>query len=543
MSSSSSSSWYVGAIDQGTTSTRFILFDKTGKQVASSQVKFNTVTFPDKDKSGWSEQDPELIYSTVCECINNVLSSLHSASSSSSYSIRAIGITNQRETSIIWDRITSRPLHAALVWHDTRTKSYVQQLNSQLTDSTKIEMKRRSGLPISTYFSALKIRWLIDHVPAVQRAIQAGTAMFGTIDTWLLWKLSGGTVHATDVSNASRTSLMSLSSCQWDPFLFDAFKIPFRSGLQFPDIRSNCEIYANVKEGALRGVPIAGLIGDQQAALLGQCCTATGSVKNTYGTGCFMLMNTGTQIVHSQHGLLSTVAFQLGNHSPCMYALEGAIGTCGSAVEWLKNVGLVSDFKKMDDMLETIPDSGGIVFVPAFSGLLSPYFRDDARGLIIGVTHSTTSSHIIRSVIDAIAWQTKEVLDVMKLDLAAQQQQQPAQNTSSSSSSSSVVSSLKVDGGLSRSPVLLRVQSAVTQLPIIRAANIESTALGAAIAAGLGVGAWSSVEEVERQLGQNALVVQPQPFPQLEQAFDDWKRAVQRSLGWLKPTPPVASKL
>ncbi len=507
------------AIDQGTTSSRFILFDKSGSPVASHQVKLPN-TFP---KPGWQEQDPKAILSTVEACIAKVTEKV------SPSDIVAVGITNQRETLIAWDRVTGEPLHNAIVWCDLRTADLCSDLEKKY--GGKDAFRSECGLPISTYFSATKLRWLLDNSPAVKSAADSGRAMFGTVDSWLVWNLSGGAkhggVHVTDVSNASRTMLMSLETKKWSPEVCSKFGV---SEKWLPEIRSCSEVYAKIASGPLRNVPISGVVGDQQAALLGQLCVAKGQAKNTYGTGCFLLMHTGNSPVASSRGLLSTVAYQLGPKATCQYALEGSVAVAGAALSWLQDsMHLVDSPKHFDELVASVPDNGGVYFVPAFSGLLSPHWRDDARGTIVGLTRFANRGHVCRATLEASAFQTMDVIAAMQADSGIK------------------ISLLKVDGGLSRSDVLCQFQSDVLGIPVERPFMDERTALGAAFAAGLaeGVGLWSSLDDIIKSTTERVTKpgVAPKPtFRRFEAHPDDsarkmqvenWNKAIERSLGWV----------
>lgn len=498
---------FVGAIDNGTSSSRFILFDIHGQPVQSHQIETKQF-YP---QSGWVEHDPMDILDTVQRCIEKTIAKASIQASQ----VKGIGITNQRETTIVWDRISGKPLHNAIVWLDTRTRELVDSLISKFGDADYF--RKSCGLPLNTYFSAMKLLWLIKHIPAVEKAVRNGTAMFGTVDCWLIWKLTGGIkggVHATDISNASRTMLMNLSTLSWDKTTCQKLDIPLSI---LPKILSNSEIYGNMANGCLKGVPLSGCLGDQHAALLGQLCFEPGNVKNTYGTGCFMLMNTGTKIVPSVHGLLTTPGFQLGPNEPVSYALEGSIAVAGSAVKWLRDqLKIIKSAKEINELAKNVSyGCDGVYFVPAFAGLFSPYWRTDARGVIVGLTHYTTNCHFARAALEAAAYQTNEVLDAMAEDSGIRP------------------SLLRVDGGMAASDLMLQFQSDLLGVDICRPNMMECTAAGAAFAAGLAVGFWKSKDELinKVQTDPNALkTFSPKSSREdMLPLYAGWKRAVTRS--------------
>jgi glycerol kinase len=481
---------YIGAIDQGTTSTRFIIFDRAGATVAMAQREHHQI-FP---QPGWVEHDP-------IEIRDNVRATMQQALLSADLSPRdlaAIGITNQRETTVLWDRQSGQPVHNALVWQDTRVDPLVAEYAK---DGGQDRFRPQTGLPLASYFSALKLKWLLDTIPdARHRDLQ-----FGTIDTWVLWNLTGGR-HITDVTNASRTQLMNLKTLDWDPDLLAAFNIP-RTIL--PRIASSSEVY-----GTWQNVPIAGILGDQQAALMGQACFEPGEAKNTYGTGCFLLMNTGTTPVPSQHGLITTVAAKLGT-APATYALEGSIAITGALVQWLRdNLGLIKTSADIEALAASVPDNGDVYFVPAFSGLYAPHWRADARGVLAGLTRFATAGHIARAALEATAYQTLDVVRAMEQD------------------SGVPIKTLRVDGGMVHNDLLMRFQADMLDVPVVRPATVETTALGAAYAAGLAVGFWHSLDD----LRANWAVAQtwtPTMRPDRRAALAaSWNKAVERSLGW-----------
>ncbi|HLO86257.1 MAG TPA: glycerol kinase GlpK [Nostocaceae cyanobacterium] len=490
---------YVAAIDQGTTSTRFIVFDKQGQIVYSAQKEHEQI-YP---QPGWVEHNPEEIWlatqAVIKECLEK--GNINIAD------ITAVGITNQRETVVIWDKNTGKPYYNAIVWQDTRTAN----ICNQLAENGGLDRFRlKTGLPISTYFSATKIKWLLDNVPEIKAAVVKGDAIAGTIDSYLIWHLTGG-LHITDVTNASRTLLMNLYDLDWDEEILQVFDIPRQ---MLPQIRPSAEIYAEAKT-VLSGVPIASALGDQQAALMGQTCYQIGEAKNTYGTGCFMLLNTGHQPVISQHGLLTTVAYKLGDAAP-VYALEGSIAIAGALVQWLRdNLGLIQTSAEVEALASTVTDNGGIYFVPAFSGLFAPYWRNDARGAIVGMTRYTNKGHIARAVLEATAWQTLEVLEAMKQDAQVN------------------LTTLKVDGGMVYNHLLMQFQSDVLGVPVIRPQVAETTALGAAYAAGLATGFWQSLEEL-RNNWQIDRVWQPKmEITERDRYYTLWKKAVTKTFDWI----------
>ncbi|XP_037072166.1 LOW QUALITY PROTEIN: glycerol kinase-like [Pollicipes pollicipes] len=502
----------VGALDQGTSSTRFLVFTANSAQLLTYHQVEVKLSFP---REGWVEADPSELLQTSLVCIEKTVENLRALEVDEA-DIAAIGITNQRETTVVWDRTTGRPLHNAIVWLDARTTHTVQKLLQKCPEKDKDYLKELCGLPISTYFSALKLRWLLDSVPEVAAALRDGTLMFGTVDTWLVWNLTGGVnggLYITDVTNASRTMLMNIATLQWDDYLCGFFDIP-KSIL--PEIRSCSEIYGHLTSGALSGVPVSGILGDQQAALVGQMCLKQGQAKNTYGTGCFLLYNTGCKIVQSTRGLLTTVGYQMGKDAPVMYALEGSVAITGAAVRWLRdNLGLISENAEVEVLARQVKDTGGVYFVPAFTGLYAPYWDDTARGTICGLTQYTTKQHICRATLEAICFQTREILDAMNQD------------------SGIPLTALQVDGGGTVNTLLVQLQADLLGIPVVRPTMPETTALGAAMAAGAasGVGVWSlspedlshgTTDQFSPQIGDDERDVR----------FDRWKQAVSRSRDW-----------
>lgn len=496
---------YVGAIDQGTTSTRFIVFDRHGKIVSVAQKEHRQI-YP---QPGWVEHDPMEIIGNTEEVIGAALA----RTGLSAADIAAIGITNQRETTLLWDRASGRPLCNALVWMDTRTAPLVA---GYVRDAGQDRFRAKTGLPLATYFSGLKLRWVLDNVEGAREKAQAGEALFGTVDSWLAWNLTGGPnggVHVIDVTNASRTQLMSLATCQWDDELLGAFGIPRKC---LPRIVSSSEAYGVVDSGPLKGVKVAGILGDQQAALVGQTCFAAGEAKNTYGTGSFLLMNTGTEPVQSKAGLLTTLAYRFGADAPC-YALEGAIAITGALVQWLRdNLGLFDTASAIEAMARSVEDNGDVYIVPAFSGLYAPYWRDDARGVIAGLTRYATRAHIARAALESTAYQVRDVVEAMQAD------------------SGIALSSLKSDGGMVANGLLMQFQADILNAPVIRPKVTETTALGAAYAAGLAVGFWGGVEDLRANWAVDRTWTPAMSEQQREHYYKCWKKAVTRSFDWIE---------
>jgi glycerol kinase len=489
---------YVAAIDQGTTSTRFIVFDRQGQIICSNQQEHQQI-YP---QPGWVEHNPEEIWQRTQSVIKNALE----IGNIDPKDIAALGITNQRETTIIWDRNSGKPYGNAIVWQDTRTRFICEQLAEV---EGKDRFRERCGLPLTTYFSGPKIKWMLDNIPGLREATNRGDAIFGNVDTFLIWHLTGG-AHITDVTNASRTLLMDLQTLDWDAETLEIMAIPRQ---MLPEIRPSSQVFGTAK-GWLAGVPIAAALGDQQAALVGQTCFSPGEAKNTYGTGCFMLLNTGEAIVPSNNGLLTTVAYKMGE-SPAVYALEGSIAIAGALVQWLRdNLGIINTSAEVETLANTVEDSGGVYVVPAFSGLYAPYWKDSARGVIAGLTRYATKAHIARAVLEATAWQTREVLDAMNQDSAVQ------------------LLSLKVDGGMVGNHTLMQFQSDVLGVPVVRPVVAETTALGAAYAAGLAVGFWSQLAELRDNWAVDCTWEPKMPIALREQKYRFWKKAVSRTFDW-----------
>ena len=495
----------IGAIDQGTTSTRFIVFDQAGSVVAIAQ-KEHAQIYP---RPGWVEHSAQEIVRNTDEVIAAALAGPKLAARD----FAAVGITNQRETTVVWDRRTGEPVHNALVWQDTRVDPLVAYFAA---DGGKDRFRARTGLPLASYFSGLKLKWLLEHSPQVRDKVAAGQLLFGTIDSWLLWNLTGGThggLHITDVTNASRTQLMNLHSLQWDEEQLRIFDIP---ASVLPRIVSSSEIYGEIAHGPLKGVPLAGILGDQQAALVGQTCFAPGEAKNTYGTGCFLLMNTGSKPVSSVAGLVTTVAYKLGA-APAHYALEGSIANCGALVQWLRDsLGVIQNSADVEALAATVEDNGDVYIVPAFSGLYAPYWRDDARGVITGLTRYANKAHFARAALEATAYQTRDVLAAMEQDSGIR------------------LSELRVDGGMVVNELLMQFQADILDVAVVRPRVTETTALGAAYAAGLASGYWQNTEDLKRNWAIDRTWQPRMSKEHRGKLYASWKKAVTRSFGWIE---------
>jgi glycerol kinase len=494
---------YIAAIDQGTTSTRCILFNRQGQIVSVGQKEHQQI-YP---QPGWVEHDADEIWKNTLE----VVAQARIQASAQVNDIAAVGITNQRETTVVWNKRTGKPYYNALVWQDTRTGDLVTQMAEQ---GGQDRFRPQTGLPLATYFSGLKIKWLLNNVPGLRADAERGEAIFGNMDTFLIWHLTGGIkggVHVTDVTNASRTQLMNLQTLDWDADLLTAFDVP---RAMLPAIKSSSEIYGYVDSEVLPGVPIAGDLGDQQAALVGQTCYEAGQAKNTYGTGCFLLMNTGTELRASTHGLLTTVAYKFGNE-PVHYAFEGSVAIAGALVQWLRdNLGMIQHSSEVETLAKGVSDNGGAYVVPAFSGLYAPYWRADARGVITGLTRYVNKGHIARAVLEATAYQTLDVVKAMEQDAGV------------------ALQSLRVDGGMVANHLLMQFQADMLNVPVVCPAVAETTALGAAYAAGLAVGYWSSLDDLRQNWGIAQTWQPNMPQTQREGYHHQWKKAVERSLGW-----------
>eukprot|EP00818_Percolomonas_sp_WS_P002263 CAMPEP_0117437158 /NCGR_PEP_ID=MMETSP0759-20121206/1380_1 /TAXON_ID=63605 /ORGANISM="Percolomonas cosmopolitus, Strain WS" /LENGTH=514 /DNA_ID=CAMNT_0005228783 /DNA_START=484 /DNA_END=2028 /DNA_ORIENTATION=- len=504
----------IGAIDSGTTSSRFMLFDTSNlsRPLHKSQHKHKTY-YP---RPGYVEHDAEEILANTAKCIDEVAKQMNQTGDNSP-KVAAIGITNQRETTVLWDANTGKVLGRSLVWNDTRTKTLVEKLRETNPKETWDEVRKKSGLSLATYFSGIKLRWLLNKDRATKEALKEKRVMFGTIDSWLIWNLTGGVnggAHVTDVTNASRTMLMNLQTLQWDKSLFDALGIPFEDGIQFPEIKSCAEVYGTLSSGPLKGVPIAGCAGDQQAALIGQRCFSSGETKCTYGTGCFMVMNTGDKLIHSTHGLLTTMAYQFGSNSKPQYALEGSVANAGSSIEWIKNnMQLISDVSEIEQLVNSVHDSGDVYFVPAFSGLFAPYWRADARGTIVGMTLFTEKAHIVRALLESICFQNEAVLSSMVKDSQIE------------------VPMMKVDGGMTQNDTLMQIQSNIMNTRISRPHFMELTVAGASICAGLGVGLWKDVTELPKR-GTFDVFEPSIETDKRKRMLEKWALAVEKSCGW-----------
>jgi len=497
---------FVAAVDQGTTSTRFILFDHSGKIVGHDQKEHKQI-YP---AAGWVEHDPLEIWNNTLEVINNGLR----RSGLTPGDIAALGITNQRETTVLWNRVTGQPYSNAIVWQDTRTNEICVKLAA---NNGAALFKERTGLPLATYFSGPKIKWLLDHSEQARKDAENGLVAFGNMDTWLIWNLTGGVqggVHVTDVTNASRTLLMNLDTLSWDPELIDRMDIP---ASVLPRICSSSEVYGYCRQG-LSSVPICGDLGDQQAALFGQVCFDPGDAKNTYGTGCFMLLNTGHEPIESRNGLLTTLGYKLDDQ-PAVYCLEGSIAITGALVQWLRdNLQIIERSADIEPLARTVEDNGDVYIVPAFSGLFAPYWRSDARGVITGLTRFANRGHIARAVLEATAFQTKEVLDAMESDSGVK------------------LTSLKVDGGMVVNDLLMQFQSDILNVPVVRPQVAETTALGAAYAAGLAVGFWRELDELRANWAMDKEWIPDMPESRRNTLLLKWKKAITRSFDWIDPS-------
>ena len=495
---------YIGAIDQGTTSTRFTVFDRSGRAVATAQKEHEQI-YP---QPGWVEHDAEEIGRRTQDVITEAMQQRGLRSGD----IAAIGIANQRETTVVWNRKTGKPVANALVWQDTRVSDYVSDL---ARDGGQDRFRAKTGLPLATYFSGLKIRWLLEHVPNLRKEAEMGDVLFGNIDTFLLWNLTGGAeggVHVTDVTNASRTQLMNLQTLSWDKQLLNEFGVP---EAMLPKIRSSSEVHGLATHDVVKGVPIAGILGDQQAALVGQSCFKPGEAKNTYGTGCFLLMNTGPRAVQSTCGLLTTVAYKLGEQ-PANYALEGSIAITGALVQWMRdNLGLIQTSSEIEDLARTVEDNGGVYFVPAFSGLYAPHWKHDARGVITGLTRYATKAHLARAVLEATAFQTREVLEAMEKD------------------SGIALNVLRTDGGMVANDLLMQFQADILDRPVVRPLVTETTSLGASYAAGLAVGFFKDLDDLRSQWSAGHTWKPNMEKRKREELYRLWKKAVTRSMDWV----------
>nr|CAD1827774.1 unnamed protein product [Ananas comosus var. bracteatus] len=497
---------FVGSLDQGTTSTRFIIYDRNAKPIASHQVEF-TQFYPE---AGWVEHDPMEIMESVRVCMAKAIDKATADGYNVDAGLKAVGLTNQRETTVAWSKSTGRPLYNAIVWMDVRTSSICRRLEKELSGGRN-HFVDTCGLPISTYFSAVKILWLMENVDAVKSAVAAGDALFGTVDTWMIWNLTGG-LHVTDCSNASRTMLMNIKTLDWDKPTLETLGIPIEI---LPKIISNSELVGAIAKGwPLAGIPISGCLGDQHAAMLGQLCRK-GEAKSTYGTGAFILLNTGEEIVCSSHGLLTTIAYKLGPSAPTNYAIEGSIAIAGAAVQWLRDgLGLIRSAGEIEELAESVENSGGVYFVPAFNGLFAPWWRDDARGVCIGITRFTNKGHIARAVLESMCFQVNDVLNSMHKDVGEGEGE----------------FLLRVDGGATVNNLLMQIQADLLGSPVVRPADTETTALGAAYAAGLAIGLWTEEQIFAGEHKEKTTIFRPKlDEAERKQRSECWFKAVSRT--------------
>jgi glycerol kinase len=495
---------YAAAVDQGTTSTRFMVFDHSG-QVVSVDQKEHEQIYP---RAGWVEHDANEIWQRCEEVIKGGLEK----GNVDPKEIAAVGVTNQRETTVVWDRSTGEPVQNAIVWQDTRTDKICNELAA---DGGQDRFRPKTGLPLATYFSGPKIKWILDNVERARERAESDELLFGNIDTWVIWKLTGGPdggIHVTDVSNASRTLLMNLETLDWDDEILGVLGIP---RAMLPEVRASSDVYGEAR-GDLAGIPVAGDLGDQQAALFGQTCFSVGEAKNTYGTGCFLLLNTGAEPVASKSGLITGVGYKIGDQ-PAAYMLEGSIAITGALVQWLRdNLKMIGASPEVEDLAKSVENNGGVYFVPAFSGLFAPYWRSDARGVIAGLTRFVNAGHIARATLEATAWQTREVVDAMNADSGVE------------------LTSLKVDGGMVYNELLMQIQADFLGVPVIRPTVAETTSLGAAYAAGLAVGFWSEVEDLRANWGKDKEWEPQMDRDEVEREYHFWKKAVTRTFDWVE---------
>ena len=500
---------YIAAIDQGTTSTRFVIFNHEGKVISLQQLEHKQI-YP---QAGWVEHDPMEIW----ECTQKVIAATLGKDNINPEDIAALGVTNQRETTIVWDKRTGRPYHNAIVWQCTRTRDICDELAK---DGGHSRFRSKVGLPLVTYFSGPKIKWLLDNIPGVRSAAEKGDAIFGNIDTWEIWWLTGGPkggVHATDVSNASRTMLMNLKTLDWDQEILDTLGIP---RCMLPEIHPSSDPdtygYTSTKGPLSASIPVCGDLGDQQSALVGQTCYSCGEAKNTYGTGCFMLLNTGIEPVASESGLLTTLGYKFSSE-PAVYCLEGSVAIAGALVQWLRdNLGFFGKSNEVEALARTVEDNGGIYFVPAFSGLFAPYWRSDARGVIVGLTRYINRGHIARAALEATAYQVREVLNAMEKDSGMR------------------LSVLKVDGGMVYNELLMQFQADILGIPVVRPTVAETTALGVAYAAGLAVGFWNNTKELHGNWGMDKIWEPKMDVKTRERLYRGWLKAVERTFNWIE---------
>jgi len=494
---------YILAIDSGTTSSRAIVFNHSGRIVGSHQLEHEQI-FP---RAGWVEHDPIEIWTRTVQVITGAMN----AAAVTKDDIAAIGITNQRETTVVWDKSTGKPVYNAIVWQDTRTQAIVDELGG----GDQYKFQQKVGLPLATYFCGPKVKWILDNVDGARAAAEDGKLLMGTIDCWLIWNLTGGVdggLHMIDVTNASRTFLMDVRTLQWDPEMARLLTIPMS---MLPEIKSSSMVYGLAKEPVVAGLPVAGDLGDQQAATFGQACFEVGKAKNTYGTGCFMLMNTGEEPVFSKNGLLTTLCYKIGDAKQ-VYALEGSIAVTGSLIQWLRdNLKLIETAPDVEALAATVDDNGGCYIVPAFSGLFAPYWRGDARGAIVGMTRYINRGHLARAALEATAFQTREVLDAMEADSGAK------------------LAELKVDGGMTANNTLMQFQADMVGVPVVRPVVAETTALGAAYAAGIAVGFWSGEQDVVANWAEDKRWVPQMDATERERLYRNWKKAVTKTFDWV----------
>ncbi|MGW3241288.1 glycerol kinase GlpK [Streptomyces sp. NPDC001070] len=496
---------FIAAIDQGTTSSRCIIFDKDGRIVSVGQKEHEQI-FP---KPGWVEHNAAEIWTNVQEVVEEAVSKAGITADD----VKAIGITNQRETTVLWDKATGEPVHNALVWQDTRTDALCKELGRNVGQD---RFRRETGLPLASYFAGPKIRWLLDNVEGLRERAERGEILFGTMDSWVIWNLTGGVNgghHVTDVTNASRTLLMNLHTLDWDEKILESIGVP---AAVLPEIRSSAEVYGTAASGALAGVPVASALGDQQAALFGQTCFSEGEAKSTYGTGTFLLMNTGEKPINSYNGLITTVGYRIGDKKP-VYALEGSIAVTGSLVQWMRDqMGLIKTAAEIETLALSVEDNGGAYFVPAFSGLFAPYWRSDARGVMAGLTRYVTKAHIARAVLEATAWQTREIVDAMTKDSGVE------------------LTALKVDGGMTANNLLMQTLADFLDAPVVRPLVAETTCLGAAYAAGLAVGFWQDTDELRANWRRAAEWTPRMAADARDREYKNWLKAVERTMGWIE---------
>jgi glycerol kinase len=494
---------YAAALDQGTTSSRAMIFDHSGQVVSVAQKEHEQI-YP---KPGWVEHDPKEIWARCQEVLDEALEQAGAGKDD----VAGLGITNQRETAVVWDRNTGEPIHNALVWQDTRTDKLVDEFSK---DGGQDRFREKVGLPLATYFSGPKVRWLLDNVDGAREKAEAGDLMFGNMDTWCMWNLTGGTdggLHITDVTNASRTMLMDLATLSWDESIAETIGVPMS---MLPEIRPSSEVYGEVKTGGLTGIPLAGILGDQQAATFGQTCFSPGEAKNTYGTGNFMLINTGTELVQSKSGLLTTVGYKIGDNDP-IYCLEGSIAITGALVQWLRdNLKLIKAAPEVEELAASVEDNGGLYIVPAFSGLFAPYWKSNARGVFAGLTRYVTAGHVARATLEATAFQSREIVEAMAKD------------------SGVTLDSLKVDGGMVGNDLLMQFQADLLGVPVIRPEVAETTALGAAYAAGLATGLWNSEDDLRENWREGKRWEPKMDAEKRDEYYRYWKKAVTRTFDW-----------